>query len=56
MFNRFDVTLTSNPQCLNTVDKLELADFSYYDKDGFELNLAEQKFYSANKFPIHYLR
>lgn len=54
MFNRFDVTLMSNPQCLDTVDNLDNSDFVYYDKDGFELNLAEQKFYAANNFPIRY--
>lgn len=54
MFKRFDVTLMSNPQCLNPVDNLEEGDFVYYDKDGFELNSAEKKFYSAMNFPIQH--
>lgn len=29
-------------------------DFQYYDKDGFELNRAEQKFYAAMNYPIHH--
>jgi hypothetical protein len=27
-------------------------DFNYYDKDGFELNVAEQKYYHEMQFPI----
>ena len=52
MFRRLDVTLTSNPLCRNAVEDLAADDFRYYDKDGFELNKAEQKFYLANKLPI----
>lgn len=54
MFKRFDVTILSNPVCNKSVDNLEQQDFSYYDKDGFELNIAEQKFYSAMKYPIQH--
>lgn len=54
MLKRFDVTLRSNPSCAKPVDNLEEQDFAYYDKDGFELNLAERKFYSAMGFPIHH--
>lgn len=43
----------SNPICTKVVD-LEAQDFLYYDKDGFELNQAEQKFYSAMNYPTHY--
>jgi len=53
MFKRFDVHLVSNPVCTKPVDMLEQQDFSYYDKDGFELCLAEQKFYRAMNFPIN---
>ena len=53
MFKRFDVTLKSNPACTRIVDNLEEQDFSYYDKDGFELCLAEQKFYRAMNYPIN---
>lgn len=54
MFKRYDVTLMSNPICLIPVDNVLPEDFQYYDKDGFELNIAEQKFYAANKFPIQH--
>ena len=53
MFRRHEVTLLSNPSCEHSVDNLSTSDFQYYDKDGFELNLAEQKFYSAMNFPIN---
>jgi hypothetical protein len=53
MFRRHEVTLLSNPSCEYSVDNLSTPDFQYYDKDGFELNLAEQKFYSAMNFPIN---
>ena len=51
MFRRLDITLMSNPICSKTID-VEETDFLYYDKDGFELNKAEQKFYRANQFPV----
>ena len=54
MFRRHDVTLKSNPTCSKAVDNLDPRDFEFYDKDGFELNRAEQKFYAAMKFPIQY--
>lgn len=44
----------SNPSCEKPVDNLTPDDFQYYDKDGFELNLAEQKFYAAMNYPIHH--
>jgi hypothetical protein len=44
----------SNPACYKQVENLNTQDFQFYDKDGFELNLAEQKFYDAMHFPIHY--
>jgi len=53
MFRRHQVTLMSNPICTK-VASLEAQDFFYYDKDGFELNQAEQKFYSAMGYPIHH--
>lgn len=52
MFKRRDFLLTSNPTCYKAVDGLDTEDFLYYDKDGFELNFAEQKFYSAMGFPV----
>ena len=54
MFRRLDVTLQSNPSCFNSAESLSEEDFRYYDKDGFELNRAEQKFYLANNFPVNY--
>ena len=44
----------SNPSCSKEVSELAAEDFRYYDKDGFELNIAEQKFYSAMGHPIWY--
>ena len=52
MFKRHQVTLMSNPSCFKPISDINENDFRYYDKDGFELNLAEQKFYSAMNFPI----
>lgn len=52
MFNRYDVRLMSSPACINKVFDLDVNDFKYYDKDGFELNIAEQKFYAAMDYPI----
>lgn len=54
MFKRHDTRISSNAVCLNAVENLLPEDFNYYDKDGFELNVAEQKFYSAMGFPINY--
>lgn len=42
----------SNPVCLAPAADLEDGDFRYYDKDGFELNRAERKFYAANRLPL----
>lgn len=53
MLKRFDVTITSNPTCNHAVEDLTAEDFQYYDKDGFELNKAEQKFYLKSQRPIN---
>lgn len=53
MFKRYDVTFKSNPTCDRPVEVTE-GDFKYYDKDGFELNRAEQKYYAAMGHPINY--
>lgn len=53
MFKRLDVHLTSNPVCSKSVEILDKQDFYYYDKDGFELNQAEQKFYRAMEYPLN---
>lgn len=52
MFKRYSVSLTSNPSCSVAVNDLIAEDFLYYDKDGFELNIAERKFYAAMKYPL----
>ena len=52
MLRRCDITMMSNPVCRNAAAELKDNDFKYYDKDGFELNKAELKFYEANGFPI----
>lgn len=54
MFRRHQVTLMSNPSCTKKIEGLEAVDFRYYDKDGFELCSAEQKFYAAMQYPINY--
>ncbi len=53
MFRRHQITLMSNPSCSSPVKDLHADEFRYYDKDGFELNLAEQKFYAAMHYPIN---
>jgi len=52
MFKRLDTRVVSNPHCDCKVESLNDSDFRYYDKDGFELNQAEQKFYAAMSHPI----
>ena len=52
--DRQNYSLISNPVCLNAVEELVAEDFQYFDKDGFELNVAERKFYSAMHYPINF--
>lgn len=54
MFSKRQVTLIPNPVCLKSAEDLCEKDFFYYDKDGFELNQAERKFYSAMQYPTGY--
>lgn len=54
MFQIHDSHINSSIFCSKSVENLEKQDFFYFDKDGFELNIAEQKFYSAMEYPIHY--
>ena len=54
MFKRYDTHITSNSFCSKAAENLNPEDFNYYDKDGFELNVAEQKFYRAMGYPINY--
>lgn len=55
MFKRHSVAVRSNTSCKKSVDGLTHDDFKWYDKDGFELNSAERKFYTAMGHPIHHL-
>jgi len=53
MLSRVNTTaLISNPQCFKAVDNIKEEEFQYYDKDGFELNLAEQRYYAEMGHPI----
>lgn len=54
MFKRHDLTIMSNPICLKAVESISKEQFRYYDKDGFELNQAEQKFYAEMQYPLHH--
>lgn len=52
MLKRFDVGIKSNPVCSEPIFNIDAADFKYYDKDGFELNQAEQKYYMMMHHPV----
>lgn len=52
MFQRVNVPLVQNPRCTKTVEQLTNQDFRYYDKDGFELCQAEQRYYEAEGHPL----
>lgn len=52
MLKRFDVKIVSNPVCNEPIYDIVAEDFKFYDKDGFELNRAEQKYYEMMKHPI----
>ena len=52
MFSRSNTSLISNPYCNKQVKDLSAEDFRFYDKDGFELNIAEQKFYAEMGYPL----
>ncbi len=54
MFKRFDVKLVSSPICNEPIYDIVADDFKFYDKDGFELNQAEQKYYEMMGHPIHH--
>jgi hypothetical protein len=54
MLKRANTPTRSDPICYRSVDNLVDTDFYYYDKDGFELNQAEQKYYAAMGHPIDY--
>lgn len=52
MLKRFDVSIVSDPTCREPIFQINPLDFKYYDKDGFELNQAEQAYYRMMRFPI----
>jgi hypothetical protein len=52
MLKRFDVKIVSNPVCREPIYNIVLEDFRYYDKDGFELNRAEQEYYRMMHYPV----
>lgn len=54
MFRRQEVNLIGNPVCERALTDINPKDFEYYDKDGFELNIIEQKYYSAMGYPLHH--
>ena len=47
MFIDYNPTIPLTLSCSKPVSNLQDNDFRYFDKDGFELNIAEQKFYKA---------
>jgi hypothetical protein len=52
MLKRFDVTVISDPICSEPINNFNPIDFKYYDKDGFELNQAEQAYYRQMGYPV----
>lgn len=50
MLKRLEVSVLSHPVCYKPIAKYSPNDFLYYDKDGFELNLAEQNYYNRNNY------
>ena len=51
MFKLLNVKFYPDPICSN-VAEVKKEDFLYYDKDGFELNVAEQKYYLSSGFEL----
>lgn len=52
MFEVVNDNFIKNITCTKSVDDLESNDFRWYDKDGYELCIAERKFYKAMHFPL----
>lgn len=52
MLKRFDVNIVSDPVCSEPIYEIVADDFRYYDKDGFELNRAEQAYYRMMRYPV----
>ena len=53
MLKKLDINIVDNPICSNAIPDVSPKDFKYYDKDGFELNIAEQKYYRQMNHPIN---
>lgn len=49
---KLDPWINPNPICTNSTNAYT-TDFLYFDKDGFELTKAEQKYYKANSLPVN---
>ena len=52
MLKKLDKAIVDNPVCSKIIQDFDIKDFQYYDKDGFELNIAEQKYYRQMNHPI----
>lgn len=53
MLKRLDIQTLSHPICYKAINRYESDDFLYYDKDGFELNKAEQLYYNKMNYPLN---
>ena len=55
IFTRQHPTIIHDVSCSQAlISDPQEKDFDYYDKDGFELNVAEQKYYEQMRYPITY--
>jgi hypothetical protein len=52
MFEVVNNNFIKDITCIKSVDDLCAEDFRWYDKDGYELCIAERKFYRAMNFPL----
>jgi len=52
MLSRSQIGIRTDLVCNSLCLDLHRTDFLYYDKDGFELNRAEQKYYSIMGYPL----
>ena len=46
------ISIRTDLYCDRFCNDLHRSDFLYYDKDGFELNQAEQKYYRLMRYPL----
>ena len=52
MLKRLDIQAISHPVCYRPIHNYEADDFLYYDKDGFELNNIEKKYYQKMGYTL----